>query len=91
MKNSTLEKLIAHEKSARKIGNIAEADAYKKKISDAKKTMPKPENPDVMKGVWKCSCGSSIQLNISGGGGKALGEMMLMPHRLAGHQLTKIS
>lgn len=36
MKHSKLAKLITHEKSARKIGSTAEADAFAAKISDIK-------------------------------------------------------
>lgn len=96
MKISTLQKLIAHEKSARAIGNIAEADAYARKINDAKKTMPAPKpaagKPARISGTWQCSCGTEINLDLDGSkSGQRLLDLMLAPHKAFGHRLIKIS
>jgi hypothetical protein len=74
-----IRKLIAHEKSARAIGNAAEAEAYKRHANTllrrhkltrkALAEAPKPAASDPLQqvrvsGSWKCTCGFSITLHI---------------------------
>lgn len=89
--SNKLQKLINHEASAREIGNIAEADAYKRKIGEMKKNVAVVRESQKVSGTWKCSCGISISLEIDAGEfGRQIAEMQFAPHRNNGHKLEKI-
>ena len=92
-------KLLAHEQSARKIGNVAEADSYAthaktlmRRHKITKKSLTQPTRPPAIKGEWICSCGFSISLNIDAGAlGATMAEAMLAPHRGSGHKLQAVT
>jgi len=91
-----LRKLIAHEQSARAIGNVAEADAYARHVKTllrrhglTKKSLSQPEREQPVTGAWLCSCGFTLKLHIdAGGGNRSLLNALLFPHEGPGHKLT---
>lgn len=91
MPESKLQKLINHERSVRRLGNIAEADAYAKKIKEIKKSQRIQRESQKVSGTWRCSCGFNISLEIDAGAfGPQFAEISLAPHRNPGYTLTKI-
>ena len=87
--NNRIAKLIAHEKSARELGNAAEADAFRRKIRELERREA-AESKENQKGVnrWKCSCGYELVLGIDPStGSQVLADFMLAPHKRPGHQL----
>ena len=87
-----LQKLINHERSARSLGNVHEADAFLLKIKELKAKQKNVRESQNYSGRWQCSCGMNFSLDIKGGGefGKTVAEMTLAPHRTSGHELTKL-
>jgi hypothetical protein len=88
-------KLIEHERSARAIGSIGEADNYARHIKTlmrrhkiTKKSLREPVQSQDISGVWSCSCGAIIKLEVSGNLGAAFVNMLLAPH--ADHQLKRV-
>lgn len=91
-----INKLIAHEKSARQLGNIDEANAFRKKIQELKskeaesaerQTNQARRRPHRRR--WKCSCGYELVLTDDDSAGtQVITDIMLSPHRGRGHQLT---
>lgn len=87
-----IEKLIAHEKSARELGNIDEANAFRKKIQELKDKEAELLQKQNQPLRWKCSCGYELVLaNDAGAGNQVLAEIMLSRHRGYGHHLTQIN
>ncbi len=87
-----IDKLIAHEKSARELGNIDEANAYQKKIQELKdrEIQLPPERTNQRR--WKCSCGYELVLaNDESAGSQVITDIMLSSHRRPGHQLSLIN
>ena len=107
MNAEKLQKLRNHERSARSIGNIHEADAYARKIASIERQHPhlmKPQaqpirarsNPHIdpqqesFSGKFRCSCGASWDLNLVRQMSGLFAEMILEPHRQAGHKLETV-
>lgn len=86
-----IEKLIAHEKSAREMGNIEEADAFRKKIRELKRKETELKEERNTRHRWKCSCGYELVLALdASAGSQVMADIMLAPHRRAGHHLELI-
>ena len=96
-----IRKLIAHEQSARAIGNVLEANAYATHVRKllrrhklTKKALNQPADKAAeadLCGAWKCSCGFSLELEIRGMGlNPTFAVALLSPHRAAGHRLTRL-
>lgn len=96
-----IDKLTAHEKSARELGNTAEANAFKKKIAQLKrrKSSSPADPPGNAAGGgrrgqrrqrrWICSCGYELVLaDDASAGAQVMIDIMLSSHRRDGHQLT---
>ena len=91
MKNK-IDKLIAHEKSARQLGNVDEANAFQKKIQELKDKETQPREEQRNQARWKCSCGYELVLtNDDSAGNQVIIDIMLSSHRRPGHQLTLIN
>lgn len=90
-------KLTAHEQSARKMGNTAEADSYAshaktlmRRHKITKKALTTPERAPAVKGEWLCSCGFAISLDIDAGAmNNTIASMMMAGHTGKGHKLTR--
>jgi hypothetical protein len=87
-----ISKLIAHEKSAREMGNINEAEAFKKKISELEERKENELREEQNNGNrWRCSCGYELVLAIdASAGSQVMADIMLAPHKRAGHQLELV-
>lgn len=89
--NNRIAKLIAHEKSARELGNVDEADAFRRKIRELERR--ETELKENRNGVnrWKCSCGYELVLGIDrSAGSQVIADLMLAPHKRPGHQLEVV-
>ena len=86
-----IDKLIAHEKSARKLGNVSEANAYRKKIQELKDKEAESRKEQTNQTRWKCSCGYELVLTDDSAGTQVIIDIMLSSHRRPGHQLTLIN
>jgi len=95
---NTIRKLFAQTESEKLLGNTKAASAFSEKANALlranKLTKKKLNEPDreaqKVSGVWNCSCGFNISLDIDAGAlGAMMTESMLAPHRNAGHQLTR--
>ena len=86
-----LEKLIAHEKSAREMGNLDEAEAFKRKIQELERKEAELREERNTRNRWQCSCGYELVLAIdASAGSQVMADIMLAPHRRAGHHLELV-
>lgn len=86
-----IKKLLQHANSARALGNVAEADAYKRKAVELERLAITKRAAQKISGKWKCSCGFLISLDIDAGElTQKLVDAQLNPHRGAGHFLVEI-
>lgn len=89
--NEKIEKLIAHEKSAREMGNTKEADAFRKKIRELERKETELKEEKSARNRWKCSCGYELVLALdASAGSQVMADIMLAPHRRAGHHLELV-
>lgn len=89
--NNRIAKLIAHEKSARELGNVDEADAFKKKIRELERQEAELKEKQNNVNRWKCSCGYELVLGIdASAGSQVIADFMLAPHKRPGHQLELV-
>lgn len=91
MKNK-IEKLIAHEKSARSLGNTDEADAYQKKIHELESREKESRTEPKIQRRWQCSCRYELVLGDDNSAGtQVIIDIMLAPHRRSGHRLALVN
>jgi hypothetical protein len=89
--NDKIEKLIAHEKSAREMGNVDEADAFKKKIQELERKEQELREERNTSNRWICSCGYELVLALdASAGSQVMADIMLAPHKGYGHHLELI-
>jgi hypothetical protein len=89
--NDKIAKLIAHEKSARRMGNLKEAEAFKKKIQELRCKAAELKEEKNSGARWKCSCGYELVLAPdAGAGSQVMADLMLAPHRGRGHHLELV-
>lgn len=94
-----LEKLIAHEKSCRAIGSIAEADAFLAKINQLRKE--NKYKPDKASGIlikkfirkkYFCTCGAIISIELEESiVASVIENSLIRKHQAAGHKLLDIT
>ena len=94
-----IKKLMAHQQSAKRIGNHDEARMYAQTITRlcrkyklTRRCAMEPPQIAALKGEYECSCGFSISLTINAGSAtNILAEMMLGPHKQPGHVLKQVA
>lgn len=89
MKNDKLQKLQNHERSARQIGSIAEADAFKAKIDEI---LEKNKGiKSIIDCVIKCSCGMEMDITIQAGNlSQMIFNNLVKPHYQKNHTVEII-
>lgn len=89
--NERIAKLMAHEKSARELGNIDEAEAFKRKIRELESREVELREERNEGNRWKCSCGYELVLALdASAGSQVMADIMLAPHKRPGHQLELV-
>lgn len=102
-----IRKLIAHEQSAKKIGNFEEAAAYtagikrllrkhkltRKALAEMPKPSPAPQCLARVDGTWQCTCGFKTTLRMSGSEEfvRWLVNSTFGSHIGGSHKLTKVA
>ena len=93
-----IKKLFAQADSEKVIGNTKAASAYRQKANAllrannlTKKQLNQTDREaQKVSGIWDCSCGFNISLDIDAGAlGAMMAENILSPHKQAGHILTR--
>ena len=70
------------------MGNLNEADAFRKKIQELERKERKSREEKNTVNRWKCSCGYELVLAVdASAGSQVMVDIMLTPHKGYGHHL----